>query len=71
MSDPAVARLYDNVTVKLVGEDGNACNLIAKTSRAIRDKVGKDQAAAFEQAAFMCDSYDGLLALIQDTVRVV
>lgn len=66
-----MACLYDNVTVKLVGEDGNAFNLIAKTSRAIREEVGKDQAAAFEQAAFMCGSYDDLLALIQDTVRVV
>jgi len=61
---------YPNVTVKLVGEDGNAFNLIGVVARRIRVAIGREAEKAFTTEAFDCDSYDELLAFIQRTVIV-
>lgn len=62
---------YGNVTVALIGEDGNAFNLIALTARALRRSVNPDAAEAFVNEAMESKSYDALLALIQRTVYVI
>jgi len=61
---------YDNVTVKLIGEDGNAFAIIGNVSRAIQREAGSEAAAAFRKEATDCDSYDALLAHVQNTVHV-
>ena len=62
---------YEDVTVKLIGEDGNAFNLIGLVNRGIRDVHGADAAKEFADAAMGSESYDALLALIQETVHVI
>src|SRR5690242_4591742 len=62
---------YEDVTVKLVGEDGNAFNLIGLVNRGIRDAHGADAAKEFTDAAMGSESYDALLSLIQETVHVI
>ena len=62
---------YEDVTVKLVGEDGNAFNLIGLVNRGIRYAHGADAAKEFTDAAMGSESYDALLSLIQETVHVI
>lgn len=62
--------LYPDVTVPLVNRDGNAFAIIATVADAIRDVHGPNRAAAYEAAAWLCTSYDELLALTQRTVTV-
>jgi hypothetical protein len=59
---------HENVTVRLIGEDGNAFNLIGATARELA-KFDIDP-EEFTDAAFACKSYDELLNLISDTVHV-
>ncbi len=61
---------YPNVTVKLIGEDGNAVGLIGIVARRIRLLVSEEAAAEFTNEAFDADSYTELLHLIQTTVVV-
>lgn len=62
--------LYPNVTVKLVGEDGNAFAVIGAVSKALK-KAGEVEAAKeFTDKAFQSESYDALLQLCMKTVNV-
>lgn len=62
---------YPDVTVRLVGEDGNAFNLIGMVTRNIRAAHGLALANSFTEQAMECGSYDELLTFIQRTVNVV
>ena len=61
---------YPQVTVRLVGTDGNAFALIGAVSRALKNAGERDAAEAFTQSAFAAKSYDALLQLICRTVEV-
>lgn len=54
---------YPDVTVRLVGEDGNAFAIIGRVRSAIRDAHGSEAAKEFSEQAMSCGSYDELLAL--------
>ena len=59
-----------NVTVKLVGEDGNVFNIIGKVSRELKRAGFKDEAKRFQEEAFKCGSYDEVLQLVFKYVEV-
>jgi hypothetical protein len=61
---------YPNVTVQLIGEDGNAFNLIGRVAHELRVAIGRKAEMEFKTQAFECSSYDELLALIIQTVIV-
>jgi hypothetical protein len=61
---------YPQVTVKLIGEDGNAFSLIAAVHKALREQIGRDEGIAFLADSQNCESYDALLVFIQQTVNV-
>ena len=61
---------YPQVTVQLIGTDGNAFMVIGAVARALRTKVGGTAADAFNAAAYACTDYDQVLALAQQTVNV-
>ena len=55
---------------KLVGEDGNVFNVIARVRRALRQADQNDAAEEFVRRAFACESYDEVLALVVAYVDV-
>jgi len=62
---------YPDVSVGLVGQDGNVFNLLGLTRRAMRaGGVPAVEVEAFMSAATSCGSYDEVLALIGRTVEV-
>ena len=61
---------YPDITVKLIGEDGNAFAVIGKVSRAIKSKYGKEASDAFFKEATQGD-YNHLLATCMKWVNVV
>lgn len=61
---------YPNITVRLIGTDGNAFAIIGKVARALRREAGPDAAAEFQAAALSSGSYDELLQLCIRTVNV-
>lgn len=60
---------YD-IEVELVGQDGNALNLIGLVRRAIAKNVGDDESRDFVTAAMKQPSYEALLVFINETVNV-
>ena len=62
---------HDAVTVRLIGEDGNAFAIIGKVTAALDERVSPAAAAEYREAAFACPSYDALLNLTMSTVHVV
>ena len=60
---------YD-ITVKLLGKDGNAFNLIGIVRRAIDEHAGPEAAKEFVNEATSQPSYQHLLGLIVETVNV-
>jgi hypothetical protein len=60
---------YGDVTVQLVGQDGNAMVIIGRVAGAIRRAHGKDAADAFIAEATSGD-YDNVLATAMRTVNV-
>jgi len=61
---------YSNVTVKLVGEDGNAFAILGRVQRALRKaKVPDDEIKQFLAEAKSGD-YNHLLATVMDWVEV-
>ena len=59
---------YPNITVELVGEDGNALFIIGKVSRTLKNNgVNKEEINQFKKEA-MSGDYDDLL---QTTMRWV
>ena len=55
---------------ELIGQDGNAFNLIAIVRRTLRDAGLADMASQFTDEAKQCKSYDDLLCLISCYVNV-
>jgi hypothetical protein len=61
---------HPQVTVQLVGRDGNAFAIIGRIAAALRQHVGPDAETRFTAEAFACTSYEQLLALAMRTVDV-
>lgn len=61
---------FDDVTVKLTGEDGNAFGIIGKVAQALNRTHGVAVGGEFARLAMDCGSYDELLAYVQRTVHV-
>jgi hypothetical protein len=62
--------LYPDVTVKLVGSDGNAFAIIANVSKALKAVGRKTEAVAWQSQAFEMKSYDALLQRVMELVNV-
>jgi hypothetical protein len=60
-----IAPTAERPFLKLVGEDGNAFNILAKARRALRDAGRGDEWATFEAEATSGD-YDHLLVTIME-----
>ena len=61
---------YDHVTVKLVGEDGNAFAIMARVSNAMRAAgCSVAERDAYREEA-MAGDYDHLLRVTMETVNV-
>ena len=60
-----------DVTVKLVGEDGNVFSIIGKVSRELKKAGFKDEMREFQERAFKSKSYDDVLQLVLEYVEVV
>ena len=58
-----------NVTVKLIGEDGNAFHILSIVKRALVEAGHRELAQEFLQQAQSGD-YDNLLRVVQDFVVV-
>lgn len=61
---------YPEVTVKLIGQDGNAFNIIGLVAAALKKAGHKEAAAEFTQRAFDSGSYDEVLRLVRESVAV-
>lgn len=61
---------FPDVTVNLVGEDGNVFNIIGIVSKEMRLAGHVAEAAAFRLSALKCNSYDEVLQLVSRTVEV-
>lgn len=65
-----MCRRYDNVTVKLVGEDGNAFAILSRVDRALKDAgVSQAERDLYRTNATSGD-YDMLLAVTNSWVNV-
>ena len=63
---------YPDITVRLVGENGNIFNLIGITAGALRDaRVPREEIDAFRDAVRSSHSYDEALRVIMGTVNVL
>jgi len=58
-----------NVTVQLIGNDGNAFNILAQVNRALRDVATPEEIAEYQKEA-MSGDYDNLLRVTQEWVEV-
>lgn len=59
---------YPEITVKLVGEDGNAFSIIGRTTQALRRAgVSQDEISAFQEEA-MSGDYDNVLQTVMKWV---
>lgn len=62
---------YPNITVKLVGEDGNIFNLMGLVQKALRKNgVSKEDRAKFLKEVQESNSYDQALQVIMSWVKV-
>lgn len=61
---------YPDVTVKLIGEDGNAALIIGRVAKVLRREVSAEAANKFADEAFDLSSYDDVLRLVIKTVNV-
>ena len=62
---------YPEVTIRLVGEDGNVFSLISRVARALRQSGHADAEVQFEREAFAANSYDEVLRLAISYVKVL
>ena len=57
---------------KLIGENGNVFNIIARVSMTLKEFGYPDKAEEFkEKAMHECKSYDEVLRLVMDYVEIV
>jgi hypothetical protein len=69
--DVVTAPRYPRATVKLIGEDGNAFAILGLVDRALKSAgVGFDERSAFIKEATSAGSYDGLLQVVMEWVKV-
>ena len=61
---------YPNVEVDLARVDGNVFSIIGTVEKAIRQKVGDDEADLFHDDVMWQESYDKVLQLVMGTVNV-
>jgi hypothetical protein len=61
---------YPEVTVKLIGQDGNVFNLIGLVNTALKKTGHTDAAREFTSRAFGSHSYSEVLGLVQEYVAV-
>lgn len=62
---------YPEITVKLVGEDGNIFNLMGKVQKALRKGgVSKQETGMFLEEVTQSNSYDQALQVIMQWVEV-
>jgi hypothetical protein len=60
--------IFPHVTVQLTGKDGNACAIIGRTAKAMRDAgVDNDAIADYTKKA-MAGDYDNVLSVTMDFV---
>lgn len=61
---------YPEVTVELIGQDGNAFAILGAVKKALRRNVSEEAATAYYQEATSGD-YDNLLRVTAQTVNVI
>lgn len=61
---------FPDVTVELIGRDGNVFSIIGAVTKALKRAGHPDAALDFANAAMDSGSYDDVLALVQRTVEV-
>lgn len=62
---------YSEVTVSLVGTDGNSFALIGRVQRALQDAgIESSEVVEFTEKCFKASSYDELLQFLMETVNV-
>lgn len=62
---------YPNITVKLVGEDGNSVAIISAVRRALlRNRIPQEEIDAFLKEAFSSSGTDGVLQTCMRWVEV-
>lgn len=62
---------YPNITVKLVGEDGNIFNLMGKVQKALKKAgVSKEEQSQFLEEVSQSNSYDQALQVIMEWMEV-
>jgi hypothetical protein len=61
---------YEDVTVQLIGQDGNAFAIIGAVASEIRKVHGSDAASEWITLATASESYDALLCRAMETVHV-
>lgn len=61
---------FEDVTVQLTGEDGNAFGIIARCKKAITRAHGVEAGKRWSDAAMTSGSYNELLAFCMETVDV-
>ena len=59
-----------NITVSLIGKDGNVFNLIGIVSKALKQANLHEMAKEFTDKAFKSESYNEVLNLIQNYVEI-
>lgn len=65
-----ISQDYVKPKVKLIGEDGNVFNLLAKCTSALKAAGVRDKAAELADAVYASSSYDEALALMMEYVEV-
>lgn len=62
--------IVEKPVCKLVGEDGNAFNIIRRVKRCLEEARQWDAAQQFVDKAIMCESYGDVLILVHRYVEV-
>jgi len=57
-------------TVKLIGEDGNIFNILAKCMKALKDVGKKKEADEMIEKAFNSNSYEEALSIVMKYVEI-
>jgi len=62
---------YTEVTVSLIGTNGNSFALIGKVQKALQDAgIESSEVVEFTERCFKASSYDELLRFLMETVNV-
>jgi len=61
---------FSDVSVELIGQDGNVFSIIGKVTQALRRAGHMDAATEYQKAAMNCESYDEVLQLTMKTINI-